>query len=379
MNHNHWKICALFSCLLTAQAACAEIVIGASFSISGPAAALGIAPRNTMQLFPETIAGEKIRIVVLDDATDPANATKNAQRLFLEDKVDVIFGSTASPPALAIAEFARANNLVQLAAAPIDMPEGKDTHTFRLPQGISLMAQGSIDEMKKAGVKTLGFLGYSDSYGESWLQELTKFGNLAGIKVTAAERFGRNDNSVMAQALKVLSTNPDAVMIVASGSGAVMPQKTLVERGYKGKVWQTYSAVAPDLIRMGGKDVEGTFGFSGPAVSPTELLDNHPSKKVATDFIALYEGKFGAGTYNQFAANVWGGKLLLEKAIPVALKKGRPGTTEFRTALREAIESVGEVVVPQGVLRYTAKDHYGFDSRARFLLTVKDGVWRRAN
>lgn len=379
MKNTILKISALTACLLSIQTVNAEIVIGASYSISGPAAALGIAPRNAMQLFPETIGGEKVRIVVLDDATDPSNAAKNAQRLLLEEKVDVIFGSTASPPALAIAEFARANNLVQLAAAPIDMPEGKDSYTFRLPQGVALMAQGSIEEMKKAGVKTLGFLGYSDSYGESWLQELTKYGHAAGIQVTASERFGRNDSSVTAQALKVLAANPDAVMVVASGSGAVMPQKALVERNFKGKIWQTYSAVAPDLIRMGGKDVEGTFGFSGPAVSPNELLENHPSKKVAMDFIALYEGKFGAGTYNQFAANIWGGKLLLEKAIPVALKKAKPGTVEFRMALREAIENVGEVVVPQGVLKYTPKDHYGYDSRARFLLTVKDGVWKRAN
>ena len=356
----------------------AEIVIGASFSITGPAAALGIAPRNTMQLFPDSIAGEKIRIVVLDDATDSSTAAKNAQRLFLEDKVDVIFGSTASPPALAIAEYARANSIVQLAGAPIDMPPGKDTFTFRLPQGIALMAQGSIEEMKKAGIKTLGFMGYSDSYGESWLQELTRYGQAAGIKVSAAERFGRNDSSVTAQALKVLSTNPDAVMIVASGSGAVMPQKALVERGYKGAIWQTYSAVAQDLIRMGGKDVERTFGFSGPAVSPAELPDSHPSRKVAMDFIALYEGKFGAGTYNQFAANIWGGKLLLEKAIPIALKKAKPGTPEFRLALKDAIETVGEVVVPQGVLKYTKDDHYGYDSRARFLLTVQNGQWKRS-
>ncbi|MEO8022710.1 ABC transporter substrate-binding protein [Polaromonas sp.] len=371
------KIGIAATCVLAATISQAEIVIGASFSITGPAAAIGIAPKNTMQLFPETIAGEKVRIVVLDDATDSTLAVKNAQRLLLDEKVDVIFGSTASPPALAIAEFARANSVVQLAAAPIVLAEGKDAFTFRLPQGIALMAEGSIDEMKKAGVKTLGFLGYSDAYGESWLQELTKFGAAAGIKVTAVERFGRNDSSVTAQALKVLSANPDAVMIVASGSGAVMPQKAIVERGYKGKLWQTYSAVAPDLIKLGGKDVEGTLGFSGPAVSPSELLDSHPSKKVAMEFIALYEGKFGAGSYNQFAANVWGGKLLLEKAILIALKKARPGTPEFRLALRDAIENVGEVVVPQGVLKYTEKDHFGFDGRARFLLAVKNGVWKR--
>lgn len=368
--------------VLASAAACqfahADIVIGASFSLTGPAAALGTAPRNTMQLFPEQIAGEKVRIVVLDDATDPAAAAKNARRLIDEEKVDVIIGSTASPPALAIAEVALQTQTVQLASAPIEMPEGRDTFTFRLPQGIALMAEGTIAQLKASGAKTLGFLGYTDSYGESWLRELTRHAGPAGIRITSAERFSRTDSSVTSQAIKVVSGNPDAVVIVASGSGAIMPQKALLERGYKGRIYQTYSAVAADLIRMGGKDVEGTLGFSGPAVAPDQLPDSHPSKKVAQDFIALYESRFGAGSYNQFAANVWGAKLLLDKAVPLALKRGKPGTKEFRLALKETLETMGEVVVPQGVLRYSATDHFGFDQRARFVLSVQNGQWRSA-
>lgn len=359
-------------------AARAEIVIGVSFSQTGPAAALGIAPRNTIALFPEQIGGEKLRFIVLDDATDSTNASKNARRFVSEDKVDLIIGSTASPPAIAIADIARESEIVQLAAAPIDLPEGKDSFTFRLPQGISLMAEGTVGYMKKTGVKTFAFLGYSDSYGESWLQESTRFATAAGIKLTAAERFARNDTSVTGQALKVVASNPDAVLVVASGSGAVMPQKALLERGYKGRIYQTYSAVAPDLLRMGGKDVEGTFGLSGPAVAADQLPDSHPSKKVALEFIQLYEAKYGPGSYNQFAANIWGSKLLLDKAIPIALKQAKPGTREFRLALKQALETMGETVVPQGVLRYSAKDHYGYDGRARFVLTAKDGNWRAA-
>ena len=356
----------------------ADIVIGVSFSQTGPAAALGIAPRNTIALFPEQIGGEKLRFIVLDDATDSTSASKNARRFVSEDKVDLIIGSTASPPAIAIADIARESETVQLAGAPIDLPEGKDGFTFRLPQGISLMAEGTIEYMKKAGIKSFAFLGYSDSYGESWLQEMSRFAAVAGIKLTATERFARNDTSVTGQALKVVSSNPDAVLVVASGSGAVMPQKALLERGYKGRMYQTYSAVAPDLLRMGGKDVEGTYGLSGPAVAADQLPDSHPSKKVALDFIQLYETKYGAGSYNQFAANIWGAKLLLDKAIPLALKQAKPGTREFRLALKQALETMGETVVPQGVLRYSAKDHYGYDGRARFVLTAKDGNWRAA-
>lgn len=379
MTNKTMRWLALAAAGLTAAAlARAEIVIGASFSLTGPAAALGTAPRNTMQLFPEQIGGEKLRIVVLDDATDSANGAKNARRLVSEEKVDVIIGSTASPPALAIAEVALETQTVQLASAPIELPEGRDGFTFRLPQGIALMAEGTIAQLKASGAKTLGFLGYTDSYGESWLRELTRYAGPAGIKIAAAERFARTDSSVTPQAIKVVAGNPDAVLIVASGSGAVMPQKALIERGYKGRIYQTYSAVASDLIRMGGKDVEGTLGFSGPAVAPDQLADGHPSKKVALDFIAQYEARFGAGSYNQFAANVWGAKLLLDKAVPLALKRAKPGTKEFRVALKEALETMGEVVVPQGVLRYSATDHFGFDDRARFLLSVQNGQWRSA-
>jgi branched-chain amino acid transport system substrate-binding protein len=362
--------------VLGAAGARAEIVIGVSFSQTGPAAALGIAPRNTIQLFPEQIGGEKLRFVVLDDATDATNAAKNARRFVSEEKVDLIIGSTASPPAVAIAEVAREAETVQLAAAPIELPAGRDGFTFRLPQGIALMAEGTVEHMKNAGVKSFAFLGYTDAYGESWLREMNRFAGPAGLTPTGAERFARTDTAVTAQALKIVAGKPDAVLVVASGSGAVMPQKALLERGYKGRIYQTYSAVAPDLLRMGGKDVDGTYGLSGPAVAADQLPDSHPSKKVALDFIQLYEAKFGAGSYNQFAANIWGARLLLDKAIPIALKTAKPGTREFRLAIKQALETMGEVVVPQGVLRYSASDHFGYDGRARFVLSAQDGSWR---
>jgi branched-chain amino acid transport system substrate-binding protein len=375
MNRRIPLTAVLAAALLAAGAARAEIVIGVSFSQTGPASALGIAPRNTMQLFPAEIGGEKLRIVVLDDATDPAQASKNARRLTEEHKADVIIGSTATPASLAVAEVAAETRTVQLAASPMEVPEGKDAWSFRLPQSVGLMAEGTVEHMKRSGVKSFAFLGYGDSYGENWLRDMTRYAQAAGIKLLASERFARTDSTATAQALKVVAAQPDAVLVVASGSGALMPQKALLERGYTGRVYQTFSAIAPDLIRMGGKDVEGTFGLSGPGGLPGQLPDDHPSKAVAQDFVKLYESRFGAGSYNQFAANVWCAKLLLDKAIPLALKKARPGTPEFRLALREALETMGETAVPQGVLRYSAKDHYGYDARARFALQVQGGAW----
>jgi branched-chain amino acid transport system substrate-binding protein len=371
----HLRGLAAAAALLGCTLAHAEITIGVSVTQTGPASALGIPSRNALALFPTEIAGEKIKLVILDDASDPSGATRNARRL-IDDHADVLIGSTTAPTALAVAEVAFETKTPQLASAPIELPENRNAWTFRLPQAVPLMAEGVVEHFARQGVKTVGFLGYTDSYGETWLRDMTRFMQAAGMRMVVTERFSRADTSVVSQALKVAAANPDAVLIVASGAGAAMPQLALNDRGYKGKIYQTYAAVAPDIIRVGGKGIEGGFGVSGPAALPTELPENHPSRKVALEFVQAYEAKYGVGTYNQFAANIWGGWLLLERALPMALKKAKPGTPEFRAALRDALESTHELVVPQGVVNYTATDHFGFDARGRFMLQVKNGAWK---
>lgn len=361
---------------LAASQAQADITIGVSLPLTGPASGLGIPSKNGFALWPDTIAGEKVKLLILDDASDPTQANKNARRFITEDKVDLIIGSTATPSAIAISEVAAEGQTVQLATSPVDLPDGKGAWTFRLPQSTAIMASGIVRHMKSLDVKTIAFLGYSDAYGESWLKEITNSAKGFGIKVTAVERFGRADTSITAQALKVVASNPDAVLVVASGSGAAMPHKTLIERGYKGKIYQTHSAASRDLIRLGGKDVEGSFVVAGLAVMPEALADSHPSKKLAVDFVEKYEKQFGTGTRNQFAAHAYDAQLVLQKVVPEAFKKGKPGTPEFRAALKQALENFGNIVVTQGVIHYTPTDHFGLGSNSRMMLTIKNGDWK---
>lgn len=362
-------------CFAASQAV-AEITIGVDLPLTGPAAGLGIPCKNGLVFWPESIAGEKIRLIVRDDASDPSQASKNARRFIDEDKVDVIIGSAATPAALAMAAIAAEGHTVQLAESPVDLPAGKDTWTFRLPQSTALMAAGIIEHMKKTGVKSFAFIGYSDTYGESWLKDISRQANEAGIKLTTAERFARADTSVTAQALKAIAGNPDAVVLVASGSGAAMPHLAVVERGYKGKIYQTHSAASNDLLRLGGKNVEGSFVISGLAVMPEGLPDAHPSKKLAVDFVQKYEKTFGPGTRNQFAAHTYDALLVLQRVVPEALKKGKPGSSEFRAALRDALENAGDIPVTQGVYRFTREDHFGLDAHARMMLTISGGAWK---
>lgn len=371
-------LAALFAALATGSAH-ADITIGVSLPLTGPASGLGIPTKNGVSMWPDTIGGEKVRLIMLDDASDTTQSAKNGRRLITEDKVDVIVGSTATPASVALADIASEGKTVQISTSPVDLPEGKGAWTFRVAQSTPLMAGAVVEHMKKADVKSYAFLGYSDAYGETWLKSFTDAANKAGMKSVATERFARADTSVTAQALKIVSAKPDAILIAASGSGAAMPHKAVVERGFKGKIYQTHGAASRDLIRLGGKDVEGAFVVAGLAVMPEALPDNHPSKKVAVDFVNRYEKQFGPGTRNQFAAHGYDAYLLLQTAVPEALKKGKPGTPEFRTALKDALENSPGITITQGVVRYTPKDHFGLENNARVMLTVDKGNWSLVN
>jgi branched-chain amino acid transport system substrate-binding protein len=362
--------------LVASAAALADVNIGVSLSLTGPGSGLGIPMQNYYKLFPQTIAGQKVNLIILDDASDPGKGVSNARRFITDDKVDMIVGSTLTTVAAAMAEVAAESGTVQLAASPVGVPPGKDGWLFRLPQSNTVMSHPMVAHMVKHGVKTVGFLGYTDAYGEQWLKEFTPVAQKAGIKIIAVERFARPDTSVTPQALKLVSANPDAMLIVATGSGAAMPHKAIVERGFKGKIYQTHAAATKDLMRVGGKDVEGAFVVSGPAVIAEQLPDNHPSKKLAIDFVQKYEKAVGPGTRNQFAAHAYDTQVVLEKVLPVALKKAKPGTKEFRAAIRDAMENMGRTIFSHGVMNWTKTDHWGFTNETGVMLKVVGGEFK---
>jgi branched-chain amino acid transport system substrate-binding protein len=354
----------------------AEINVGISLSATGPAAALGLPEKNTFALLPTTVAGEKINYILLDDATDATQATKNARKFVTENKVDLIIGSSSVPPTLAIAEVANETGTPLVTMSPIDLAGEKNKWVFRTPQHNAIMAKSLADHMKANKVKTIGFIGYADGYGESWLREMTAAAKAAGMQVSVIERFNRTDTSVTGQVLKLVSARPDVVLVAASGTPSAMPQLALLDRGYKGQIYQTHGTATREFIRVGGKAVEGTILPVGPVVVAAQLPDSHPSKKPGVEYTRLYEQKYGAGSLSSFGAYAYDAYRIFAAAVPVALKKAKPGTPEFRAALRDAFESEREIVGSQGVFNMTASDHFGLDARSRVLVRVEKGDWK---
>lgn len=358
------------------SAALADIKIGVSLSLTGPGSGLGIPMQKQLELFPQTIAGEKVILTILDDASDPGKAAANARRFVTEDKVDVIFGANLTPTSAAITPIAFDAKTAQVSGAPVPPQGDKESIIFRLPQGFQVMSHAVVEHMKKQGVKTVGFLGYADGYGQGWLVSIKPMLEASGMKLVGEERFARSDTSVTPQALKLNAANPDAILVVASGSGAAMPQLALAERGYKGKIYQTHAAATPDLMRVGGKTVEGTYVVSGPALLGDQLPDSHPSKKQALNFVANFEKAHGVNSRNQFAGHSYDFQVTMEKVIPMALKKAKPGTPEFRMAIRDSLETMGRTVFSHGVMNWTSKDHEGYTMETGVMTKVVDGKFK---
>lgn len=379
MNKSVFGRLGLLSLFCAANLAYADITVGIDLATTGPAAAVGIPSKQVVQMWPETLGGQKARYIILDDASDPTNTVTNVRKLISEQKVDVIVGPNTTPAALAIIDVvANAKTpLVTLAAnASIIEPHSdpRKKWVFKMPQNDSLMASALINHMKKNGVKTVGFIGFNDSYGESWWAEFEPLAKKAGIDVVANERYNRTDTSVTGQALKLMRAKPDAVLVAGAATPALLPQKTLVERGYKGKLYQTHGIASPEFLRLGGKTVEGTLFPTGPGVVAHELPDQHPVKRVAVEFVDRYEAQFGKGSVTQFAGDAWGAWLLLDDASKRALSTGaQPGTEAFRAALRDALERTRDLTVPNGVLNISPTDHQGFDERSRVMGVIRDG------
>ena len=363
---------------LCTSAAVAQINIGITVSQTGPAAALGIPQKNTVAQLPKEIGGQKIEYIVLDDATDPTKAVANARKMIAENKIDILIGSSATPATLALVDVAAETRTPYCGMVPtkalVTPMDDKRRWAFKAPQDDAIMAEALADHMIANGIKSVGFIGYTDGYGQGWLDEVNQIFPKKGIKIVAIERFQRTDTSVTAQGLKIVSANPDAVLIVASGTVAVLPHKTLKEQGYKKPIYQTHGISTMEFVRVGGKDVEGTVFPAGPVVVASLLPDSHPTKKAGLAYIKDYEAN-NKTPFAGFGAHLSDCATLMLAGVQPALAKGKPGTPEFRAAIRDAVETSKEVVATHGVYSFSPTNHAGLDKRSRVLIKVEGGKW----
>ena len=370
---------AVVAALCFSAAAFAQIRIGLMVSATGPTSAIGIPQKNTGEILPKRIGDVPVEYISLEDGGDTTRAVQNIKKLVQENNIDALIGPSTTPNALAILDVIAEAKVPMMAtvgtSAVVEPIDAKKRWVFKTTQNDDLIAGALLKHMAKTNVKSVAFIGFSDPYGDNWLKVFSTLAEKQGIKVVAAERFNRNDQSVTGQTLRVIGAKPDAMLIAAVGGPAVLPQATLRDQGFKGPIYQTHAVATEDFIKLGRDKVEGTVLAAGPMLVIDEIADSNPTKKVAQNYIATYQKQFGSVPAT-FGANTWDAGILLERAIPIALKAAKPGTEGFRAALHDALEQQHEIVGCQGVFNMSPTNHNGMDDRARVLVTVRDGKFR---
>ena len=363
----------LLACSLNAAA---EITVGVSVSTTGPGTSLGVPVSNTFGILPKTLGTEPVRYILLDDTSDPTAGAKIARKFATEDRVDIIIGSSTVPVAIAQAGVAGETRIPLIALCPIPIDAAKQPFAFAVPQPISLMTDAVVEHMRANSVKTVGFIGFADAWGDLTFKSISASGQPAGIKVSGNERYARTDTSISAQMLRLVAGNPDAVFVGGSGTASALPHIAANDRGFKKPLYHTHGVVNRDFIRVGGKSVEGALAPTGPVVVAEQLSADHPLKSVSMEFLKRYESAYGAASRNAFAAYAYDAVLVITAALPAAIKRAKPGTPEFRQAMRDAIEGVKELRGTHAVYNYSPTDHYGVDRRARVMVRVENGDWK---
>jgi branched-chain amino acid transport system substrate-binding protein len=357
-------------------AARAQIKIGAIVSISGPGAAMGVGYKGAFDFFPSEIAGQHVEYIVRDDATDASTAFTIAQRMISEDHIDAFIGPSLAASDAAVAPLANQARVPMIAMAPYEYDSAKQTYTFSDAQPLPLMVSKVFKYMQAHGVQRIGYIGFSDGWGDQVLAATKQWSQADGMTILAEERYARTDTSAEAQALKLMSIHPDAIMMGTSATPAALPVVALRHRGFKGGLYGNHGIVSPAFIKVGGAAAEGVIAVTSPLVVYDQLPDGNAVKPVAAAFMADYTKQFGPQSVNPFAGYSYDAMLLLKAAIPIALKAGQPGTDAFRAALRDALEATHELVGVSGVYDMSPTNHNGQDDRAAVLVEVKDGAWR---
>lgn len=359
----------------------ADLKVGLSVSLSGPNSSLGIPYAKGMQAaltYKAEVNGRKVQLIVLDDASDPSTAGRNARKLIEDDKVDLLMGSSGVPASVAMAQVGKEAKTPMVALSPLSLDPADNPWVVTVAQPPQLMVDAVVERMKRDGVKTVGYIGFSDAWGDLVYGALNKAAEPAGIKVVSNERYARADASVTGQVLKIVALRPDAVMTGGAGTPGALPFLALAERGFKGGVYGQHGLINPDFIRVAGAAGSGAVMPTGPVIVAEQLPADYPTKKIALDFKSVFQKVNGAASTDAYSAYSFDSWLVFADAASRAMAKAEPGTPEFRVALRDAILSTKEVVGTHGVYNFKAGSLYGVDTRARVIVKLDSGQWKLA-
>lgn len=379
MKLKFWALGVLL--VAAAQAAHADIKIGVMLPLTGPGASIGLPEQQTISLLPTKLDGQKIDYIVTDTGSDPTKSVTEAKRLIQDEGVAAIIGPSFTPDCLAIIDVVGENKVPNIslgAGSKITTPvSGNREWVFSVAQSTALMAKHVVADMVSRKIRTVAFIGLNQAYGEEWWDAFSEDAKAAGIQILGSERYSPTSTSVLGQALHIVQTKPQAILIAAAGTTGVLPEKTLRQIGFKGQLYQTHGVANPAFLHLCGSTCDGTLMPVAPGLVAAQLGADNPARAEGMKCTKAYEGKYGKGSMSVFTLIAWDAPLLFERALPIALQHAKPADLPaFRAALRDALQGLRDVHGADGVYTMGPHNHNGLDYRAAVMVRIEHGGWQ---
>ena len=294
-----------------------------------------------------------------------------------EDKVDILIGTSSAPSTNAMAGVANELHVPMIGISPINIPapESGPRWVIDVVQPAPLMIKAVTDRMERDGAKAVGYIGFSDAWGDLVYNGAKPAQEAGKITLTTDQRYTRTDTSVTGQILKLLATRPDSVLDGGSATQGALPLLALAERGFKGRLYGNPALVNADFIRVGGKAAEGIQVSTGPVIVADQLPPDHYARDISLAFRDVYQKANGAPSTDAFSAYAFDAWLIMTDAAKRAMATAKPGTPEFRQALADAIFATRELAGTEGIYTFTQASSYGSDARSLVVVRLQNGVW----
>ena len=250
-----------------------EVLIGTHMDLSGPTSAGMPQIRNGVQMRIDEaneaggINGRKFRLIVEDNALQPAQAVRAVQKLTRKDEVFAIISSFGSGPNAAAVKTAVDAGTIYFApwgaSAVIQAQGGKSPLVFTTqPNYDGTMAAGLSWAIKNWGAKKVGVIYQGDAYGELVRRGIKVAMDAAGMQPVAEAAYKPGDVDFSSQVARMRQAGADLVVLATVLRETIGVMAEVKKIGWTDvKVLASNAARTSVVVLLGKEAVEGLYGL----------------------------------------------------------------------------------------------------------------------
>jgi len=355
--------------------ASADINIGSTLAITGPASFLGDPEAKTLEMLVEEVNaaggvnGEKINLIQYDDSADPNKARTFATRLIEDDEVIAVIGGSTTGTTMAMVPLFEDAEIpfISLAGAVVIIDPVKKW-VFKTPHTDRMACQKIFEDAKARGFTKIGLISGTGGFGKSMRQQCLDTASNYGIEIVADETYGPKDTDMTPQLTNVKNAEGlQAVVNPGFGQGPAIVTRNYKQLGIEVPLYQSHGVASKSFIDLAGDAAEGVRLPAAALLVADKLPDDDPQKPVVVGYKSAYEERTGEPV-STFGGHAYDAFKILTAAIE------RAGSTD-PAAIRDEIENTKGFMGTAGEVNFSPDDHLGLDLSAFRMLEIQDGDW----